>query len=44
MCIRDRDYTYLFAGAGIVKSSIPESEWNETVLKYSPLLDAMEVQ
>ena len=42
--LTNKDYTYLFAGAGIVKSSIPESEWNETVLKYSPLLDAMEVQ
>lgn len=31
----------LFAGCGIVKESEPETEWKETVLKFKPLLDAL---
>lgn len=31
----------LFAGCGIVKDSEPETEWNETLLKFRPLLDAL---
>lgn len=31
----------LYAGAGIVGDSQPESEWQETALKFRPLLDAL---
>ncbi len=36
----DRTAT-LFAGAGIVTDSDPESEWEEVQLKYRPILDAL---
>ncbi|MFB6073446.1 MAG: isochorismate synthase MenF [Haloarculaceae archaeon] len=38
---RDRTAT-LFAGAGIVADSDPDSEWDEVQLKYRPILDALE--
>jgi len=31
----------LYAGAGIVADSQAESEWQETALKFRPLLDAL---
>jgi menaquinone-specific isochorismate synthase len=31
----------LFAGCGIVADSDPEKEWDETLLKFTPLLDAL---
>jgi menaquinone-specific isochorismate synthase len=31
----------LYAGAGIVADSIPEKEWQETQLKFKPLMDAL---
>jgi menaquinone-specific isochorismate synthase len=32
---------WLYAGAGIVADSLPESEWNETALKFRPMLSAL---
>jgi isochorismate synthase EntC len=32
----------LFAGAGIVKGSDPDAEWDETALKFEPALQALE--
>lgn len=31
----------LYAGCGIVADSNPEKEWKETILKFTPLLDAL---
>ncbi|MFQ5538659.1 MAG: isochorismate synthase MenF, partial [Gemmatimonadota bacterium] len=31
----------LFAGAGIVEGSVPASEWEETRLKFTPVLEAL---
>lgn len=31
----------LFAGAGIVEGSVPAMEWEETGMKFSPVLDAL---
>ena len=31
----------LFAGCGIVADSDPEKEWDETLLKFAPILDAL---
>ncbi|TVQ02092.1 MAG: isochorismate synthase [Balneolaceae bacterium] len=31
----------LFAGCGIIAESDPEKEWHETLLKFTPLLDAL---
>ena len=32
---------WLYAGAGIVSDSIPQKEWDETVLKFRPMLEAL---
>jgi menaquinone-specific isochorismate synthase len=32
---------WLYAGAGIVADSIPEREWQETALKFRPMLEAI---
>lgn len=32
----------LFAGAGIVDGSVPASEWEETAIKFEPMLEALE--
>ena len=32
---------WLYAGAGIVNDSIPEKEWEETALKFRPMLEAL---
>jgi menaquinone-specific isochorismate synthase len=34
----------LFAGAGIVEGSDPDSEWNETALKMKPMLAALDCE
>lgn len=34
----------LFAGCGIVKDSDPMSEYEETLIKFTPMLDALEVE
>ena len=31
----------LFAGAGIVEGSVPALEWEETGIKFEPMLDAL---
>ncbi|NIP77728.1 MAG: isochorismate synthase, partial [Gemmatimonadetes bacterium] len=31
----------LFAGAGIVEGSVPALEWEETAIKFEPVLDAL---
>jgi len=31
----------LFAGAGIVEGSVPSSEWEETAIKFEPMLEAL---
>ena len=33
----------LFAGAGIVEGSLPALEWEETAIKFEPMLEALEV-
>jgi menaquinone-specific isochorismate synthase len=33
--------TLLYAGAGIVADSVPEKEWQETELKFRPLMEAL---
>lgn len=35
---------WMYAGAGIVKDSIPQKEWDETALKFRPMLNALGVQ
>ncbi|MFS8630763.1 MAG: chorismate-binding protein, partial [Bacillales bacterium] len=32
---------HLFAGCGIVEDSEAESEWNETRIKFRPMLSAL---
>ncbi|MEX2466823.1 MAG: isochorismate synthase [Gemmatimonadota bacterium] len=32
----------LFAGAGIVDGSVPAAEWEETAIKFEPMLEALE--
>lgn len=34
---------WLYAGAGIVQDSEPRKEWDETALKFMPMLDALRV-
>ncbi|MND00308.1 salicylate biosynthesis isochorismate synthase [compost metagenome] len=31
----------LFAGAGIVEGSVPAAEWEETAIKFEPMLEAL---
>lgn len=35
---------WLYAGAGIVADSVPEKEWEETGLKFSPMLGALGIK
>jgi menaquinone-specific isochorismate synthase len=35
---------WLYAGAGIVKDSDPQKEWDETQLKFTPMLDALNAE
>jgi menaquinone-specific isochorismate synthase len=32
---------WLYAGGGIVADSIPKKEWEETALKFKPMLNAL---
>jgi menaquinone-specific isochorismate synthase len=36
--------TYIYAGAGIVEGSNPENEWEETELKFQPMLEALNIE
>lgn len=36
-----KNRAYLYAGCGIVSDSDPESEWNETILKFKPMTNAL---
>lgn len=35
---------WLYAGAGIVGDSVPQKEWDETALKFRPMLDALGIR
>jgi menaquinone-specific isochorismate synthase len=35
---------WMYAGAGIVAESIPQKEWDETALKFRPMLDALAIK
>ena len=35
---------WLYAGAGIVEDSVPQKEWNETALKFRPMLNALGIE
>jgi menaquinone-specific isochorismate synthase len=35
---------WLYAGAGIVKNSVPQKEWDETALKFKPMLNALGIK
>ncbi len=35
---------WMYAGAGIVKDSIPQKEWDETALKFRPMLNALGIK
>ncbi len=39
--ITQHDRAWLYAGAGIVAGSSPEREWDETALKFRPMLGAL---
>jgi menaquinone-specific isochorismate synthase len=41
--ISQNERVWLYAGAGIVADSIPEKEWDETALKFKPMLGALGV-
>jgi menaquinone-specific isochorismate synthase len=41
--IGQRERAWLYAGAGIVAESEPQKEWDETALKFRPMLDALGV-
>lgn len=36
-----KNKAHLFAGCGIVENSDPESEWNETLMKFQPMTSAL---
>ncbi len=35
---------WLYAGAGIVSDSIPQKEWDETALKFRPMLESLRLE
>ena len=35
---------WLYAGAGIVADSVAAKEWDETALKFRPMLDALVIR
>lgn len=42
--ISQNERVWLYAGAGIVAESEPQKEWDETALKFKPMLDALGAQ
>ena len=42
--ISQNERVWLYAGAGIVADSEPQKEWDETALKFKPMLDALGAQ
>jgi menaquinone-specific isochorismate synthase len=42
--ISQNERVWLYAGAGIVTDSDPQKEWDETALKFKPMLDALGAQ
>jgi len=36
-----KNHAHLYAGCGIVSDSDPESEWDETIMKFEPMTDAL---
>ena len=42
--VAQRDRVWAYAGAGIVIGSDPESEWEETAIKFRPMLNALNVE
>lgn len=41
--VAQNERVWLYAGAGIVAESIPQKEWDETALKFKPILNALGV-
>ena len=41
--VSQNERVWLYAGAGIVADSIPQKEWDETALKFKPMLGALGV-
>ena len=41
--VAQRDRVWAYAGAGIVADSDPASEWDETAIKFQPMLNALKV-
>ncbi|MEZ4708835.1 MAG: isochorismate synthase [Caldilineaceae bacterium] len=41
--VTDYERVWLHAGAGIVEASNPQKEWDETALKFRPILNALQV-
>lgn len=39
--ISQNERVWLYAGAGIVADSVPQKEWDETALKFKPMLHAL---
>ena len=39
-----QERAWLFSGAGIMPGSIPEKEWQETALKFTPMLKALGIE
>ena len=42
--VAQRDRVWAYAGAGIVADSDPASEWDETAIKFRPMLNALGVK
>ncbi|HVU12018.1 MAG TPA: isochorismate synthase, partial [Phototrophicaceae bacterium] len=42
--ISQNERVWLYAGAGIMADSTPQKEWDETALKFKPMLDALGAQ
>ncbi len=42
--ISQKERVWLYAGAGIVADSEPQKEWDETALKFKPMLNALGVR
>lgn len=42
--VAQRNRVWAYSGAGIVADSDPESEWEETAIKFRPMLNALQVK